>query len=224
MSDIRQASLEPGSGERVPGFLAQAGPFAILAFGALWLHRRFDQLPARLPIHWNWRGEPDGFVNRSAAGAALPLLLGLGICAMMLAMQIGLRRSTPRGAMRAPVIKLVLAGEYLAALLCCGALATTVSAGRFLWPMLALAFAGVLALLGYTAAIARSVPREPLRNPSAWRAGVFYVDRDDPALFVPKRSGLGYTFNFGNPWSLVLTGALLVVPLAIALFAFLSGR
>ena len=95
MSDIRQASLEPGSGERVPGFLAQAGPFAILAFGALWLHRRFDQLPARLPIHWNWRGEPDGFVNRSAAGAALPLLLGLGICALMLAMQIALRRSTP---------------------------------------------------------------------------------------------------------------------------------
>ena len=136
MSDIRQASLEPGSGERVPGFLAQAGPFAILAFGALWLHRRFDQLPARLPIHWNWRGEPDGFVNRSAAGAALPLLLGLGICALMLAMQIGLRRSTPRGAMRAPVIKLVLAGEYLAALLCCGTLATTVSAGRLLWPSL----------------------------------------------------------------------------------------
>jgi len=32
-----------------------------------------------------------------------------------------------------------------------------------------------------------------------WRGGVFYVDREDPAVFVPKRLGVGWTVNFGSP-------------------------
>ena len=33
----------------------------------------------------------------------------------------------------------------------------------------------------------------------AWR-GIFYFHPNDPALLVPKRFGIGYTLNFGNPW------------------------
>jgi uncharacterized membrane protein len=32
----------------------------------------------------------------------------------------------------------------------------------------------------------------------------YYVNRADPALFVEKRVGIGYTPNFGNPWSWVV--------------------
>ena len=38
-------------------------------------------------------------------------------------------------------------------------------------------------------------------NPDdCWKYGVFYFNRDDPALFVAKRFGLnlGYTLNFAN--------------------------
>lgn len=42
-------------------------------------------------------------------------------------------------------------------------------------------------------------------------AGNIYVNRDDPALLVPKRFGIGWTFNFGNPRAM----ALLVIPIAI---------
>jgi uncharacterized membrane protein len=31
-----------------------------------------------------------------------------------------------------------------------------------------------------------------------WVGGLIYVNRDDPAIFVPKRLGLGWTLNFGN--------------------------
>ncbi len=37
-----------------------------------------------------------------------------------------------------------------------------------------------------------------------WVLGVFYVDRDDPSIFVERRFGLGYTINFGNPKALAL--------------------
>jgi uncharacterized membrane protein len=59
-------------------------------------------------------------------------------------------------------------------------------------------------------------------NPDdCWKYGVFYFNRDDPALFVPKRFGLnfGYTLNFANRWSWVV----LVVSLlpAVALIVWL---
>jgi uncharacterized membrane protein len=32
-----------------------------------------------------------------------------------------------------------------------------------------------------------------------WKGGLVYVNRDDPALLVGKRFGVGWTFNLGNP-------------------------
>ncbi|MFN2546473.1 MAG: DUF5808 domain-containing protein [Myxococcales bacterium] len=218
MSDIREAFLESVPREHLP-LAAQLGPFAILFAGGLWLLASWQKLPARLPIHWNWRGDPDSFVPRSPFGAALPLLLGAVICGLMLVMQAGIRRGAPRSPMRAPVLKVVLAGEYLAALVSCGLLGASITAGRLLWPVLALAFAAILALLGYTGKIVRGLPRQPVRNPGAWRAGFIYVDRDDPALFVPKRFGVGYTFNFGRPAAVALSFAFLVLPLIAVLVA-----
>jgi hypothetical protein len=41
-----------------------------------------------------------------------------------------------------------------------------------------------------------------------WKAGLFYVNRDDPALVAGARFGAGWTLNFGNPvaW-LLITGS-----------------
>jgi uncharacterized membrane protein len=38
-----------------------------------------------------------------------------------------------------------------------------------------------------------------------WKAGLLYVNRDDPALLVGARFGVGWTLNFGNPvaWLLI---------------------
>ena len=165
----------------------------------------------------------DHYVSRSVLGASLPLLLGGGLCLLLLIMQYGIRHGAPRGGMRAPALKVVLAGEYFIALVCCGVLAATVTAGRLLWPVLALTFAGALLLLGLTVSLARGIEKPPPRNPGAWHAGFIYLDRDDPALFVPKRGGFGYTFNFGNPFAVLLTVGLLGLPLLLALLA-LSAR
>jgi uncharacterized membrane protein len=32
-----------------------------------------------------------------------------------------------------------------------------------------------------------------------WKAGVFYVNKEDPSIFVEKRFGVGWSLNFGNP-------------------------
>lgn len=51
-----------------------------------------------------------------------------------------------------------------------------------------------------------------------WKAGVFYFNRDDPAVWVQKRFGVGWTVNFARPAALVfLAGVLAIVVLVVAL-------
>jgi uncharacterized membrane protein len=47
-----------------------------------------------------------------------------------------------------------------------------------------------------------------------WKWGLFYADRADPALFVEKRFGIGWTLNFGNRWSWAILALSAAVPLA----------
>ena len=58
-------------------------------------------------------------------------------------------------------------------------------------------------------------PRE--KTPGEGWSGPFYSNPDDPALFVPKRSEIGYTLNFGNPMCWVVV-ALILAALAVPLF------
>jgi len=48
------------------------------------------------------------------------------------------------------------------------------------------------------------------KNPSNWK-GVFYFNRKDPRLTVPKLSGLGWTFNFASIYSWLLIIALVLI-------------
>lgn len=78
-------------------------------------------------------------------------------------------------------------------------------------PVLVILVAGVLV-------VALDVGRRREQGPRAddphWFAGVFYVNRGDRRVLVPKRYGLGFgrTLNFGHPVSWVIV----LVPLLVA--------
>ena len=56
------------------------------------------------------------------------------------------------------------------------------------------------------------------KNPNNWR-GIFYVNRKDPRIFVPKANpALGWTMNFGNPYTYVLLVSIVLILTAAALF------
>jgi uncharacterized membrane protein len=54
-----------------------------------------------------------------------------------------------------------------------------------------------------------------------WRGGLFYINPEDHALVVPRRYGLGWTLNFGNPRAAMLLVA--VVALAGLLITLRFG-
>jgi uncharacterized membrane protein len=58
-----------------------------------------------------------------------------------------------------------------------------------------------------------------------WKLGVFYFNREDPAILVPKRRGalgrgLGRTLNFAHP----LSWLVIVVPIAVAVITSTTNR
>jgi uncharacterized membrane protein len=52
-----------------------------------------------------------------------------------------------------------------------------------------------------------------------WKAGIFYVNGDDPSLFVQRRFGVGWTVNLGHPAGVIIGVAVLVLVVGLIVFA-----
>jgi uncharacterized membrane protein len=51
-------------------------------------------------------------------------------------------------------------------------------------------------------------PLDRRTDDAHWRFNGVYVNRHDPSLFVPLRSGTGWTINFGRPQAVVFFAVL----------------
>ena len=71
---------------------------------------------------------------------------------------------------------------------------------------------------------AKSPLTDGLADDRFWKAGLIYINRDDPSILVEHRFGLGYTVNLGNPWAVVFLVLVLAAPMAILVVALLASR
>jgi uncharacterized membrane protein len=212
MSDIREASIEPGDRRLPGGWPGQLLPFGLLAAGGLWLWTRWEGLPEVLPVHWGIGGSPDRFAPRTVANVALPLFLGAGACLFILLTVLAVRAFAPRTGRHA-TMRIMLGAQLVVAGTCVGATMLIASSAQQVWPLLVFVGCAVVVLLAFALATTPRLRAEgALRNPASWH-GLFYADREDPALFVPKRYGAGYTLNFGRPAAVVIM--LLLAALAL---------
>ena len=44
----------------------------------------------------------------------------------------------------------------------------------------------------------------------SWRLGFIYYNPPDKRIFLPKRTGLGMTFNFARPASIIMVSAIIL--------------
>lgn len=56
-----------------------------------------------------------------------------------------------------------------------------------------------------------------------WKLGQFYFNPDDPALFLEKRFGIGFTLNFARPAAWLFLLLILGLPLGILMVSLLIG-
>lgn len=53
--------------------------------------------------------------------------------------------------------------------------------------------------------------RESPDDDRYWKFGLLYVNRDDPAILVPYRAGIGMTINMGHPVGMAFMAAVILV-------------
>ncbi len=212
--DIRYAELSLQPQPKTFSLWLCAPPFVWLAFVAFYLQAHWYQLPERFPVHWGADGQPNGWATRSFQGVYGPLLLAAFLNVLFLLFAMALLRASRNTTMRHVTITILLLIMYPVSFSfgMIGLLPLT-TFPMWLIPAVTLGFGAVLvvwaALKIRSPAVADVVP-EP-QSDSYWKAGMFYFNPDDPAIFVSKRVGIGYTMNFGNRMSwFVLAGMLLV--------------
>lgn len=201
---------------------------------------RAASVPPLLPVHFDDQGIADRFVRASYAVILIPVWIQLGL-AILFGAIVGVllyrskktrsavenevnRQERERMLMTAEAISLLAAiwvtfqGLLAVRLImmwqqmCCGL-------GDIYYQSLVVCIV-LSAIIGVRAAVYLQYPKPVVRKTEDvhWRFPGVYINREDPALFVPLRTGPGWTVNFGRPQAIVFLGFVVAVSIWVPLF------
>jgi uncharacterized membrane protein len=213
--------------ERIPGgAVVLLLPFALLVCLGLWVLSPAHPLGGDLITHWAATG-PDHWV-RATPRAVLVRLARAGFwCLIFVVLALGIMHGSRRVSAAGPAVaterrfrrrvaQFILLCEYFVVLL---ALLNVTQAPRFIFLGVSVGFAMILATLvvslvrmgqgGSRLSTQAMMPVGDRLRDEFWKWGVFYFNRRDRAVFVERRTGVGYTLNFGSVWSWVLLGTII---------------
>lgn len=228
----RTADLSPAQEADKKGWwFGMLSPLMLIAGAAILLQLRWQTLPERFPIHWGINGQPDHWAGRNAGSVFGPLLIDLAVVAGLGLLGEVIARSSPGYEGRSTMVRttrtiLVICTWFVTILTCMISLLPLSRNPTNLVPMITMgATVFSLAIVGYVALRAFRMESIALAGQNStegrfWRAGLFYFNPEDSALMVPKRSGFGYTLNFGRPVCWLIFALLLAVPLVLPLLLF----
>jgi len=219
---------------RVPGGAAAvATPFFLLAAASLYLLSNWESIPIRFPVHWDMQGHANGWSDRSVLGVFGPLLIAFVILVFIsgvIVAQAYAARRAPAGSglerrNRAMLVGPVIVMWIIAIMFSLAGLTPVILRnGQFPIPafvLIVIPIAGVIAgiwLAARASAEPDDLPDDHTPN-ECWKWGQFYYNPADSSIMVERRFGIGYTFNFARWQSWVMLGGILVLPVAIVLFA-----
>jgi len=200
----------------------------------------YPSLPDPIAVHFNAAGEANAWAAKSVwsvfgiliiGAAAVVLLAVLSVFAARYSVRIQADDTAQQAALRTQVQRTMLTSvlSELSFVLALGI--SAIELAQRLFPGVRGAVAGgaiglvvlVMAVVIGNVARGRAQLRPAnLRDPRSprpdavdddehWKGGLIYVNRDDPALMVPRRFGLGWTVNLGRPAGIALTIGLLLV-------------
>jgi uncharacterized membrane protein len=203
---------------------------------------RAPSIPPLLPVHFDDEAIADKFVRASYAVILVPVWIQLALAIVFGAIAVLLlyrtqktrsavenernRQERERMLMTAEAISLLaaiwVAFQGLLAIrlimmwqfMCCGL-------GTIYYQTLVVSIV-LSAIVGVRAAVYLQYPKPiPRQTEDAhWRFPGMYINRQDPALFVPRRNGPGWTVNFGRPQAIVFLGLAVLVSIGAPIFIF----
>jgi uncharacterized membrane protein len=243
----REALLRPRPSGTLISSWWELVPLTVIALTVILLALRYPTAPAVVPTHFDLTGHANQFATKSIWTFFSIVGVQLGVWVILTIFGVGLSRSRvapSAGAagesyrhMWARLVFVIKTGTVI--LLSIADLLPTSNPqpGALAGPLAVLPIAFLVTILALTLTLAlrygqsgwrqlrRTGPPMTARGDatpdSAWKWGLFYYNPDDPALFVEKRSGLGWTVNFGHPQAKLILVGLLLVPLVLSLLPVL---
>ena len=221
--DVREAAVSADSDTLPPWFFLSLAPFLAPAVTALYLRAHWGQLPARIPVHFGLNG-PDRWADKSAASVYGVEVFGEGMMLVMMLIALGTFYGARTAPQRKVILKILVTLIYMLA-----AIISIIGVqplhgfapGWVFVPVVAFIAAAVVWSYG-----AVSDPRSPsdVTPDECWYLGQIYVNSQDPATFVQKRFGFGYTLNFGNARAWAILAGLVAALAGLALLAWSTSR
>lgn len=239
---------EEPSADRPPAHWAWFVPaLALVALTLITGIWRYPHLPTTLVVHYGLNGKPNGFARKTLISAFNPVLMeGLMTALLMLGAFYGMgsRRDVdptlPRTSILQQQIFRTRTGMLIAGLTVLLDLLLTLTAftiwglmripSGLTWWLLFPTVLPIVIVLGVAWMTGQSGSRvaTPPEQPTGlnyrdddryWLGGQLYVNRADPAIFVPKRYGFGWTLNVANPVAWIILAALMALPLLSVVLA-----
>jgi uncharacterized membrane protein len=193
---------------------------------------RYPQLPDQLPVHFTVDGTVDRYAAKSVLTAFSLVLTQVFVTGLIAGLLLATYRSRPEVDAADAVASTQRYRRFLAAmgrgLLVLAALVdlTLMLVAFEMWKVFPPSGAVtaqatlpvvvgiiVIAAIGVRMGQAGSRLRGRAEVPAGttvnrdddrfWVGGLFYINRQDPAVVVSRRFGVGWTLNFGNPWAWV---------------------
>lgn len=234
---VRKLSDFTKIGVEVAVILLAIAPFAILAV-------YYSRLPDIVPIHWNWKGEADGWQKKGFFSVFLLPVLILFLQTFFFVLKKDIIRArfvipaenaeTVAG-LKETSLKIninlldwcrLLVGVQLASL----SLQILASINSFafskeliilLWTSLILLLGGIGFHVYQLVLINREIKNltgqinfQIRAETGNWNGGIFYYNPNDAAFVVEKPTGLGYTLNFAHK-KIWLYAAIFIVPVIL---------
>lgn len=240
----RAASIGTDRKERTIGYRWYAAQLLVVAATigiaiALW-----DRIPDTIATHYGMGGEADTFSRKTVSTVFGINFIQLFLIALFLFINWSIRVSKqsldpadPKKSLQKQLKISRLSSIVLWALSLAIIIFFSVVQGFMLynWPQVwlnVLLVALPLLLIGSISGLMiymakKGCDEQPdfsLQDDRYWRVGgLFYYNRHDPALFVPKRVGIGWTFNMAHPIEWIISAAIVLVPIGIAVIVSVTG-
>jgi uncharacterized membrane protein len=219
-------------------------PVAIIAATAAYLATQYASAPAIIPIHFDAAGNPNGYATKSIASyfALVWAQLGMEVVITGLSLLVVGSKAVPGPAdmrFRRAWLRALFGLKMLVMLLFAFlsvVIAEAAASGKgpkTLLIIVPIAFAAVV-IIGVGALAVRTgqggarlgSPAETATDRTDdrhWFLGAIYHNGSDPAIFVERRFGVGWTPNVGNPRAILVIVLILATPIAIVILSVVAS-
>ena len=205
----------------------------------------YPSMPDPVPVHFDAAGVPDNYLAKGWQVIVMPVAVQAFLALSFAAAHWQMLRSRRPVAPESPTASALAYGMFVRAqsltLLVTGLVIVTaialmplsfagvVTPGQSIVALLVICVAAIVPNVGVSLVYGQAGSRLLRRMGAAgeldfdddaqWRLGVFYLNREDPSVVVPRRFGVGWAMNWGNPrsWGLVALFVAAVVAFVVVI-------